>query len=765
MVNVNPSYQIALAVVQSGIQALSIWAGTTLAYNVDDPSSVIQRAKTLLSWSDKAEPGVLKLLFDRICLSDQKQPIPHYWQPIAIADEHPPVPYPVTDAPAPEQIEQLKTSIRTAISALSDRDWENLPLLMLILEKFGSFISLGEADVAFIDLVRSTAAIAAALADAPDATQLTLVAGDLSGIQDFIYTIASDGALKSLRARSFYLELVTEEIVQQLLEKLKLPRANVIYAGGGNLYVLASATEQTYTTIEQIRQTFNQWFLKEFQGKIFLALSHHSFPVENLSSTKLSDAWQMVIRKQNQQKLRKFDREIIQSNLLIQRESYETCKVCHRDDLEPAKLKPLNPSEPDSPNACPQCIQMFQLGAHLPRTKVIVRSPERLSNGYYPPIHLSSGNIYYHLLDRDEVKTEIINSEINTVLYINNWQIKAYQIGHAVPLLLGNYGQRGSDPNLFMSAAEMASTAQGIDRVGYLRMDVDRLGQIFADGLGEHQSLPRLAGLSRQMSYFFKVYLNSLAGDRQRNILSHPEQFKYVEYDDPDQTERPDLLCIYAGGDDLFFSGAWNQIVDFAFDVYQAFRCYTGNHPAITLSGGISIAAEKYPLYQAAKDSGTAESNAKGNSKDSLGLFEQVFKWKEWLGQFETDSLNPDDRTYLHQEPIPLLFGVLPFVQALKAQLDVNQSRGFVRNLLLTAQLQSQLVKQAKEKQLSNVQDIRYYLHLPKVAYTLARLPQNVREHREFIPIRIALKNPRNAPYFRAIATWLELLTRNTSRS
>ena len=35
----------------------------------------------------------------------------------------------------------------------------------------------------------------------------------------------------------------------------------------------------------------------------------------------------------------------------------------------------------------------------------------------------------------------------------------------------------------FMRAEEMAKKAQGIKRVGYLRMDVDNLGKMFATGL------------------------------------------------------------------------------------------------------------------------------------------------------------------------------------------------------------------------------------------------------------------------------------------
>ena len=59
---------------------------------------------------------------------------------------------------------------------------------------------------------------------------------DISGIQSFIYTIGEKGALKGLRARSFYLEIMMEHIVDELLEKLSLSRANLIYTGGGHCY-------------------------------------------------------------------------------------------------------------------------------------------------------------------------------------------------------------------------------------------------------------------------------------------------------------------------------------------------------------------------------------------------------------------------------------------------------------------------------------------------------------------------------------------------
>ncbi|EGQ0382630.1 type III-A CRISPR-associated protein Cas10/Csm1, partial [Staphylococcus pseudintermedius] len=67
-----------------------------------------------------------------------------------------------------------------------------------------------------------------------------LLSMDMSGIQDFIYNISGSKALKSLRSRSFYLEIMLEVIVDQLLEKLELTRANLLYTGGGHAYLLVS---------------------------------------------------------------------------------------------------------------------------------------------------------------------------------------------------------------------------------------------------------------------------------------------------------------------------------------------------------------------------------------------------------------------------------------------------------------------------------------------------------------------------------------------
>jgi CRISPR-associated protein Csm1 len=751
--NSENSTQIALQVIQQGVITLAKWSKCEHP-KLDNEYPAVNKAKKILGWNETTEISSLGLLFDHVKLEKNQPTQKHYHPLTAIENEdqkYPKIPYPLNNEPTQDEITKFQTTIKKEISSLLTDNWENQSLLMLILEKYGSCLSFGEKNVALIDMVKATAGLASTLVNNPEAENISLIVGDLSGIQKFIYTISSDGALKSLRARSFYLELVTEEVVQQLLEKLQLPRTNVIYAGGGNLYILAAATENTKNITTEIREQFNHWLLGEFQGKVFLALDVCEFPTNDLKTDKFAQHWSNATKKLAVHKAQKFATKI--SDFIQPRYSHEPCRVCYRDDVEPGKLKPLNKEEPDSVLSCDTCRSMFELGGELFKVNAIVRSKQpEISNALYT---LSFPNdIKYHLF----ANWKQIDPLAETVLLVNDWNLEHYQFKHfknVAPLLLGNYGKKDQNEKGFLRAEEMAAISQGIKRVASLRMDVDKLGQIFAKGLKENQTLPRLAGLSRQMSYFFKVYLNSLADQNSENIPKNIKQILPKE-------EQYNILFIYAGGDDLFVSGAWDEIVNFAFDVYQSFRYYTGNNPDITLSGGVSIDTPKFPLYQAAKSSGDAEEEAKGNGRDSLGLFGEVFKWDEWLGTLEKTKTEFEtiNNNYSNPEPKPNLIGIIPFVEILQQEnIGVNYSRNFVRNLLITAEMQERALKKFQDQKTEEALQTRYYLHLPKIAYTLARLPNKVLENDDF---RTSLKSPYNAPYFRAIATWIELLNRGS---
>ncbi len=91
----------------------------------------------------------------------------------------------------------------------------------------------GQTGVSLYEEFKALAAIAAASGwqDVPAGT-FTLVGGDLSGIQDFIFNVTSQAAAKGLRGRSFFLQLLGDGIVRRLVHELGLCWANVIYEAG-----------------------------------------------------------------------------------------------------------------------------------------------------------------------------------------------------------------------------------------------------------------------------------------------------------------------------------------------------------------------------------------------------------------------------------------------------------------------------------------------------------------------------------------------------
>ena len=163
--------------------------------------------------------------------------------------------------------------------------------LLRVLEETMSYVpSPAGVDISLYDYARMTAAYAAALhryAAAQDihSAQIyeerggatlpafLLVSADISGIQPFIYAIPSKGALKSLRGRSFYLEILLENIVDEILGACGISRSALLYTGGGHFYLLLPNTEDVQNLLTRCRTEVNSWMLEHFGSSLYLAMA------------------------------------------------------------------------------------------------------------------------------------------------------------------------------------------------------------------------------------------------------------------------------------------------------------------------------------------------------------------------------------------------------------------------------------------------------------------------------------------------------------
>ncbi|HEY9784778.1 MAG TPA: type III-A CRISPR-associated protein Cas10/Csm1 [Candidatus Obscuribacterales bacterium] len=454
-----------------------------------------------------------------------------------------------------------------------------------------------------------------------------LVKADMSGIQDFIYNISSKAALKGLRGRSFYLELLQSELADSLLRSVGLSRANLLYLGGGGFALLAPNTRTARETIDNVRSNFNRWLFELHKGRLFLGLEYAAISGDQIRAaqsekeTGMSAAWTEIGQKLSQAKSERFKDQLEMVFKVMPH--VEECKICHRDDL---KLEPVTFTGEDDLDICPICAQLIRLGRALPDAS--------------------------HGADRASRCELFVQDEPKNTGIIGTWNPQTSSIKSLRPEIAPAKG-RGEGfvlhnldpfrpPKLFWSLYEykkndfkqLAQASTGVERLAILRADVDNLGKVFSGkdpsiGLPkELRSLSRDAATSRALAKFFTHYLDDMLASKPQRAYSSDEWA---------------ITTVYAGGDDVFLVGAWNQVIDFALWLNERFRTYTCER--LTISAGISIHKPGYPLYRMASDAHDAEQVAKKAGKDRLCVrfddsildsqARHVFPWNQWVSEIE----------------------------------------------------------------------------------------------------------------------------------
>lgn len=556
-----------------------------------------------------------------------------------------------------------------------------LSLLEIYTSKVASASYKTTPDISLFDHLKATSAIAHCLHTGEESEPFLLLLGDISGIQNFIYKLASPeiaqkGMSRRLRGRSLYLQLLTDTIAHYLMERCGIYRNNLLFSGGGHFILLIPHNQTIRGEIDNCRKTINQMLYEKFRGDLYLALGSKTSDRENIK--EFSFLLDEVFYRISQAKERRFFELLEDVNFgpfSFDGTLMDVCPVCQKDF--PKKEGKI----------CHDCQSHMELGGALPKTKYLLEifSDTKPALGKICLVDFSKLGIYWCLLKGEQeleksmsllkptaVKKATIYS-LNIDDYLNK-DILRIQRASKFPTSLGyyplsNYAPQQEDGSI-MEFEELAEMSDGYPLLAIARMDVDSLGAIFSQGLGEDKTLSRVSSLSRQLNLFFSGYLNYLA-------------------------QKHKIYITYSGGDDLFAVGSWTDILNFARSVYQDFRKYTCYNDNITLSGGIFICKDSYPIGRGAQMAGQEEYKAKGlQNKDALSLFYQPTRWErlEDLLRFAED--------------------VLPLLQE-QAKEDEKLARSFIHGLL---SIRQRYFKEDHKQRPSWVGSLRGLLH-----YHLAR--------------------------------------------
>ncbi|MBA5851164.1 type III-A CRISPR-associated protein Cas10/Csm1 [Clostridium sp. cel8] len=463
------------------------------------------------------------------------------------------------------------------------------------------------------------------------AEEFGLLKADVSGIQDFIFSISSKEAAKSLKGRSVYINILTDVISKYIVGKLGLSLNNILYNGGGNFYIIIPKSK--INEVDKIRKYISKVLLKAHKGKIYIAIgvSTVSCDGELLTIDKLKDIskfFSSVSEKVASLKNRKWNEIGIEENfedifgpIDNGNNNKKICSICG---------SVLNNSDEEM---CEMCKSFVELTDEIKKAEFYSEEqekqlPEDNSNNInikeYKDVFKSFGF---------EIKFKVTKSNVNFKKYlINNTDFLRYDCDGYI-FKSFNLPQESIFEKIVSFNIEKNNI--GDKKLGVLKLDVDNLGKIFIKGLKTNEesgvSIGQIIELSNAISLFFEGYLNELIkNDKEKKIVAG-EKIKGENWDKT-------MYVVYAGGDDTFILGAYNEVFEFSYVLRKSFERYVCNNKHITFSAGLGLFPYKYPVVKCANYTEQFLDEAKMYvrkndelpQKNSVCLFGEIFKWDEF---------------------------------------------------------------------------------------------------------------------------------------
>ena len=602
------------------------------------------------------------------------------------------------------------------------------------------------ADVSLYDHSRTAAAIAAAMIAqmaeeelAPedrktidwvkkrDSKRYRLIYGDVSGIQRYLHSITTSKAAKSLRGRSFIVQLLTDGLARCIVRTMNLPPCNILFAGGGHFWIFAPDKRMKVLgdQIEELDLWLNEWS----GGSLGFCIGQCTANGIDLAQKQMAIIWDQAMMDLHTNKSRRLRRlgKANRNRIFGVRPVLPTSRPCESCGTDVERF------EPDVERTCDPCSQAINLGGALPRAVFLTRGSRR----YYQHANAFSkggrGSVWfggplqagYRLstqcpesssMDRSDLAVYHLGTSLAPLPPMQNAPLGIWPVAHNAPLK----GIESADP-VPVTYDEMAAGSAGMPRLGVLRADVDNLGSIFRQGFTrEESSISRLASLSWHLTLFFSGYLGSLI--ESESALSNSVQ------------------VVFSGGDDLFIVGAWDRLPALAARIRVELCEFAAGNPSITISAGIAVGGPNDPVSRLAVDAADAEDRAKYFShrvnggrtkKDAICILGRTLAWSELsvaaaLARDLSVLVRGESAGYFDGFGLP----VPPHIHEGKAALP----RGLLQQLLSVAELEHE---SRKPERAASIEDVLKGAEMGRwawlLAYGLVRMAQRHPRARDYI--------------------------------
>jgi CRISPR-associated protein Csm1 len=426
-----------------------------------------------------------------------------------------------------------------------------------------------------------------------------LILATISGIQEYLFDVRETGGgqARSLRFRSFRIQMLAEAAALRLLEAAALPPERILYSAAAKFCIDAGGlTDEALQRVRRTVSDLERGLLKDTHGRLRLAV------VLEDGGQDFTSAFEAAGRRLALRKMR----------------------PGHTSDGPSGTTWPdgtLRCSEPYNPDA--EAASDEDIGRRLTRAAFLaIRSGAGTPEG--TPISVLSLTASFESEAPGHVPGLLSVSNLRSPERCPpgtpGTLFRPRRLARHVPT-----DARGHP----IEFEKLAAESRGAPMLGVLKADVDSLGQAIGDVLGSCRAdgAKALAAFSDALDRFFSETLQQAMSRNPWNLI----------------------YTVFAGGDDMLLVGPWSLILDFAGHARRLFAERFGRGgstppvPAsLTFSAGIAIIKPRYPLHLAVQQADGLLAQAKtvpafafGTPKDQCAALGGLWKWadhKEVIG-------------------------------------------------------------------------------------------------------------------------------------
>ncbi len=468
---------------------------------------------------------------------------------------------------------------------------QDILVLKSIFEKYTTFIPSSTyktyPDVSLYDHSLSTAAIAVAIKNG-NKEEFSLIQGDFSAIQSFIFSKFGESnrfLAKILRAKSLFVNIVTDLVALRIVRELNLSVFNIVMSAGGKFTILShKLTKEDKEKLNSIKNWINREFQKVNYLQTKFVIGWIDFDKSKFKLGEFSEILRDLAKEFERVKL-EFESDINVFDGYIENCKNGVCEIC---GIVPAK------------GVCKYCEKFKEIG-------------EKLVKGYK----------YINFNLDDIFSIEISNKKDKEISFcLNDYPLK--RVANVVPkfskedLESGKYKfisdkfdevSEGKIKSFYHIAIDglvkKDDKFYGRGYLAILKADIDNLGKIFIYGMRKETTFSRILYLSRMIDYFFT------------NCL--------MEF-----IKNKNIYTVFAGGDDLFLIGHYEDIIKTHSWIIKNLKDYTKNKE-FHLSAGIYLTRPSVPIHlisEFAEEGLNKSKSLKG--KDGVTIFDISMKNEEF---------------------------------------------------------------------------------------------------------------------------------------